>query len=895
MMTENIVNGVSIIDRIHTRVAELQNAYLELGSDIGSLEDKVVNGLIHPKDYLNYRMSAHRYSKAFDEIFANIGNEINVMSNEVRAAQPELDALTADNANITGSMPDGIALGDAVMDFGESRSLKVPNCLKLPLEKPLYLFEGEKNTVLASLLLRTVFAMPMGKCEITVYDSANMGEALDSFNVLLRTAEVFPEKKILTNKQDFHDVLVKMLSYVENLLQEEFPKYAQCRNWRQYNELMLKLGRSKKVLSYKIICFFGMHEESINNECLPLFQRLVKMGPKVGILPIFSIDQAALEPDKYGHVDRQVEKILRLMEEAAKIDDFVAEWPQKLQEKGLNVTFKPEFIPDYDSMYDLLLDYRNAIEANRKPSINFGELINLKEAYTRDTTNGIFIPIGSAAKNGDVVELRFGDPAKNASPHALLGGATGSGKSNLLHVIINSACCNYSPDELNLYLMDFKDGVEFYAYASPYIMPHAKLIATQADPEYGYTVLEFLNGEIKRRNDIFKEAHVKDFAEYRKKQNAMPRILFIVDEFQRIFEGIYGDNARDVLFNIARQGRSAGVHMLLATQSLKGLNLSSVQNQFAARIALKCSASDSEILLGSYNNHAAVSLTIPWGILNTSGLEEDNVKFATPEAKPESVADVVATLSEQWENEGREIETKLFNGAEMPGVPEDDYEFDSLNGVQMTLGVCMDYAADNFRVKLEPTQGNNILICGEHRKMRQGILMSIVKSADANYDINEIVYIGKDADLLPYTIKKVKKYINTKDFVQEFKAQDEEESKKSRLIVLDRRNLVKEIDFKGTTLKNEAKDFYSILTDGNEQNSFVVAFHDNYKAFKEAGSQYTACFDHRIAYDMTPDDINDVAGYTVVRNKAKIDMRAAYCYKGRLTWFRPFVEKGSED
>lgn len=894
-MKENIVNSTSELERVYTLVEELKNAYSKIGSDIGSLVGKVVNGLIHPKDYLNYRMSTHRYGKAFDDVYARASSELNALTNEVRAVQPELNMLTADNANISGIMPDSIAMGDAVLDFGENRCLAVPNCLQLPLEKPLYMFDGEDNTVLASLLLRSVFAMPMGKCEITVFDSANMGEALDNFNVLLRTAEVFPEKKILTNKQDFQKVLVKTLGYVENLLQEEFPKYAQCRNWRQYNELMLKSGRPKKVLSYKIICFFGIHEESIDNECFALFQRLAKMGPKVGILPIFSLDKEVLEPDKSGNVNRQAGRILRLMEEAGKLDEFINKWPQELQKKGLNVTFKSEVIPDYNSMYDLLLDYRNAIEANRKPSINFEELINLKETYTRDTTDGVFIPIGSAAKNGDVVELRFGDPAKNASPHALLGGATGSGKSNLLHVIINSACCNYSPDELNLYLMDFKDGVEFYAYASPYIMPHAKLIATQADPEYGYTVLEFLNGEIKRRNDIFKEAHVKDFAEYRKKQNAMPRVLFIVDEFQRIFEGIYGDNARDVLFNIARQGRSAGVHMLLATQSLKGLNLSSVQNQFAARVALKCSASDSELLFDNYNNHAAVSLTIPWGILNTSGLEEDNVKFATPEAKPASVADIVATLSEQWENEGREIEAKLFNGAEMPVIPEDDYVFDSLNGVQMTLGVCMDYEADNFRVKLESTQGNNVLICGEHRKMRQGLLMSIVKSADANYDINEIVYIGKDADLLPYTIKKVKKYNNTKDFVQEFKAQDEEESKKSRLIVLDRRNLVKEIDFKGTTLKNEAKDFYSILTDGNEQNSFVVAFHDNYKAFKEAGSQYTACFDHRIAYDMTPDDINDVAGYTVVRSKAKIDMRAAYCYKGRLTWFRPFVEKGSED
>ena len=70
----------------------------------------------------------------------------------------------------------------------------------------------------------------------------------------------------------------------------------------------------------------------------------------------------------------------------------------------------------------------------------------------------------------------FYDRLNLTAQHALVAGKTGSGKSTLLHALITQLALNYSPDEVELYLVDFKKGVEFKTYAT-HGLPHARAIA----------------------------------------------------------------------------------------------------------------------------------------------------------------------------------------------------------------------------------------------------------------------------------------------------------------------------------------------------------------------------------------------------------------------------------
>lgn len=95
----------------------------------------------------------------------------------------------------------------------------------------------------------------------------------------------------------------------------------------------------------------------------------------------------------------------------------------------------------------------------------------------------------------------------------MITGGTGSGKSTLLHTIILSAALHYSPDDLQMYLMDFKSGTEFKIYET-YPIPHIRLLALDAMQEFGESILLNLNAEMERRSVLFKESGVSDIAGY---------------------------------------------------------------------------------------------------------------------------------------------------------------------------------------------------------------------------------------------------------------------------------------------------------------------------------------------------------------------------------------------
>src|SRR5438132_1543020 len=127
-----------------------------------------------------------------------------------------------------------------------------------------------------------------------------------------------------------------------------------------------------------------------------------------------------------------------------------------------------------------------------------------------DSRSGLSLPLGRAGATARQL-LTLG---QGTSQHVLIAGKTGSGKSTLLHVLIVQLALRYSPSEVELYLIDFKKGVEFKTYAVN-ALPHARVVAIESEREFGLSVLQRLDAELVRRGELFRNAGVNDLPSYR--------------------------------------------------------------------------------------------------------------------------------------------------------------------------------------------------------------------------------------------------------------------------------------------------------------------------------------------------------------------------------------------
>jgi DNA segregation ATPase FtsK/SpoIIIE-like protein len=185
-----------------------------------------------------------------------------------------------------------------------------------------------------------------------------------------------------------------------------------------------------------------------------------------------------------------------------------------------------------------------------------------------------------------------------------------------LHALITNAALHYSPDQVEFYLIDFKKGVEFKTYAT-HRLPHARVIAIESEREFGLSVLERLDGELRRRGELYRVAGVQDLAGYRAARpgEPMPRVLLVIDEFQELFieDDKLSQDAALLLDRLVRQGRAFGIHVILGSQTLSGAYslARSTMGQMAIRVALQCSEADAHVILSDERNMAARYLSRP--------------------------------------------------------------------------------------------------------------------------------------------------------------------------------------------------------------------------------------------------------------------------------------------
>ncbi len=203
-----------------------------------------------------------------------------------------------------------------------------------------------------------------------------------------------------------------------------------------------------------------------------------------------------------------------------------------------------------------------------------------KKAY-ESFDKELVIPIGRS--NNEPVNFVLDN---DSHAHSFIMGASGSGKSVFLEDLIVSATMKYSPESLQIYLIDFKDGATFKPYAH---LPHVRWCVAANDKAILYMMLKQLEDERVKRESMTNKDRQK-----------LPHILAIFDEFGDVFKQNIDSMARDdskdplqnaitgILEQFANKGRSAGVHLVMATQTIDqikadALILQSTENSYAFR------------------------------------------------------------------------------------------------------------------------------------------------------------------------------------------------------------------------------------------------------------------------------------------------------------------------
>ncbi|WP_249043264.1 FtsK/SpoIIIE domain-containing protein, partial [Georgenia thermotolerans] len=257
-------------------------------------------------------------------------------------------------------------------------------------------------------------------------------------------------------------------------------------------------------------------------------------------------------------------------------------------------------------------------------------------------------------------------------PHALVAGTTGAGKSELLLAWLLGLAVRFSPADLQLVLVDYKGGATFDVLAA---LPHTAGVLTDLDPAATTRALASLRAEVRRRERVLAAAGARDLAGYRAAAGgataagtaaggaavgstaadhtgacvAPPRLLVVVDEFRAL-----ADTHPEVLSGLVRlaaQGRSLGIHLVLATQRPAGAVTPEIRANLTARICLRVlDAADSLDVLAVPD--AARLPAVPGrALLRTAALREIQVPWTGPHGA--LVAAVLAATGSGWRRAGQ--------------------------------------------------------------------------------------------------------------------------------------------------------------------------------------------------------------------------------------------------
>ncbi len=525
----------------------------------------------------------------------------------------KLGRVEVDLAHFAGTLPK-----DERLKLPGGNRFSPPLLLDFPAHGSVYIETGkdgeaEALSAMNNLILRLLSAAPPGKLSFTIIDPVGLGQNFAALMHLADYEEGSINSRIWTQPAQIEERLAELNEHMEKVIQMYLRN-----DYATITEYNAQAGNLAEKYHFLVVASFPAN---FTDTAARRLRNIAASGARCGVFTLIQRDARMPLPPEFVADELQNNSVC--LTRGAKNFEL-ANWRQTGVQIILDAPPSPEIATHF------LHRVGESSKDSTRVEVPFAQIAPAEnEIWSGVTSEELRVPIGrSGATKWQWLEL-----GKGTRQHALIAGKTGSGKSTLFHVIITNLALSCSPEQVEFYLVDFKKGVEFKCYGSRKL-PHAKVVAIEIDREFGLSVLQRVDDELRRRGDLFRQLGVQDVAGYRAAGGGepMPRALLMIDEFQEFFteEDRISQGAAVLLDRIVRQGRAFGIHVILGSQTLGGAYTlaRATIGQMVVRIALQCNEADAYLIMDQ-DNPAPRLLSRPGeGIYNdAAGAIEGNSPF----------------------------------------------------------------------------------------------------------------------------------------------------------------------------------------------------------------------------------------------------------------------------
>ena len=399
-------------------------------------------------------------------------------------------------------------------------------------------------------ILRQVKYMPMHSFRTIITDPVNRGRALGSLMHLTSQNQGCGICEYHLSNRDISDMLDKLTKHVDAICRKLTS--VNCVNIDEYNS---RLAKDRIPYTTLIIHDYPL---GLDSQSLDQLRVIIEQAKQCGISLFISHKQNdKLENNALKLIQNYASKFIIINFNNGQLMIQDPQYKDRMPYLPIDIQVSNNYLNEVNKAYM----YVKPID-NRFPTFFPQD----KMPVQRQTVKGLDLPFAIDSK-GQLIELSIG---YDSSAYGFICGGVGSGKTVLLHTLITSSILHYSPEELQLWLVDYKKVFDFYTLHCP---KQVKYVITDKSDEISYSVIDEIDEEISRRQQLFNApgVFVEDFEVYRKKYK-LPKVLVIIDEFHRMSQALEDDpEYKEKFENIFHEARSHGIVLLLCDQFITGL------------------------------------------------------------------------------------------------------------------------------------------------------------------------------------------------------------------------------------------------------------------------------------------------------------------------------------